>query len=110
MTKKERTIKAIETLIEFYDKNDGRMSRCPLCKIHCRTPRWSKWECVGCPSADRQGSEGCRDFESFKINPTVGATRKAFWIKYLPIIKKWPTSRFTRKGWTYSGDEISRKD
>ena len=107
MTKKERTIKAIETLIEFYDKNDGRMSECPLCDIHLG---FFPWGCEGCPSADWYGEGGCYEFESFNHGSTIGTERKAFWEKYLPIIKKWPTSRFTRKGWTYSGDEISRKD
>jgi hypothetical protein len=125
MTKKERTIKAFEKLAWRYRNPLGLIfftsSHCPLCVIHDMMRG-----CRGCPLASKRGHGECFDFTSCRNarkknrelthidshdKPCKEFIKRAeFFEKYLPVIKKWPASRFTKKGWKYSGDEISREE
>jgi len=86
-TKKERTIKAIKSLIKRYkdileivqdilrivqsegiDSTSfmytfGRKDHCPLCKIHFKT----NLDCKGCPQAGKYGNIGCVNTKSYTI-------------------------------------------
>lgn len=87
--------------------------------------RATRHDCKGCPLASETGTCECIGFETYTSarsayrehrhiidgSPCNEFKRRAeFFKKYLPIIKKWPTERFTKKGWIYSGNEISRED
>jgi hypothetical protein len=83
-------------------------------------------DCRGCPLASRGGSTGCISFRTYApaqkkyyqmrhitLNnaPCQEFKNRAnFFIKYFHTISVWPESRFTKKGWEYSGNEISRED
>ena len=135
MTNKDKTLQAKDELIIKYTERKmpkahlGFFStfNCPLCIIH------SHDNCRGCPLANIFGHPGCTSFESYnKIMVRVDRMRKnnhsknygiilqdpeliesmlkriEFWKKVTPILEEMPASRFTRKGWKYTGNIIPR--
>jgi len=121
MTKKEKTIKACKVLIERYKHPSGHKffnsSSCPLCTIHYICGDFMG--CSGCPLSDKDGNQGCNYFETYKKAhtyylrflhcstndvkeaPKVFIDRAKFFEKIIPILKKIPEKRFTKKGWVY---------
>jgi hypothetical protein len=82
------------------------------------------FNCKGCPLASAKGTCGCIEFKTYRRAQDVYRNKKhiinnepcaefiarsKFFVKYLFIISIWPASRFTKKGWKYSGNEISRE-
>lgn len=104
---------------------------CPLCKIHYKMFMPNKMlkssPCRGCPLANKYGNSGCIKFKSgelardtlMRASPSIYLNdlpieietankikeafeaRAKFFDKIIPILKKIPASRFTRKGWRY---------
>lgn len=120
MTKKERTILAVEELIKRYTekipselRKIGYVKHCSLCAIHFNLH--AEFSCRGCPVADEDGDIGCGIFAYGKYKRgSFGAiranrqSRKAAcdyrakcYRELLKEIKMWPKERFTKKGWIY---------
>lgn len=134
MTKKHRTIKAIEKLIKKYKHPQGQsffsITSCPLCNIHGENAITT---CRGCPLANYIGDEGCDDFNTFiKASAiyltTVGPKytkekyepfpltlptpqefleRAKFFEKLLPLLEEVPSKYFTKTGWAYFDNLIN---
>jgi len=75
MTKKEKTLRAIDKIIELYESYNPEHSyfnpsTCPMCLIHDQTHFRGKIQretgCRGCPLANRKGFPGCADYETFR--------------------------------------------
>ena len=128
-TKKQRTIKAIETLISWYKKGNvehlGEDKACPLCKIHLKKAHplnsfgglaGRQWDCRGCPQTTPTRSiffknhttPGCCNSFSFTQPLDADApSRLALALdmriqhheKLLEKVKAAPASWFTKKGW-----------
>ena len=138
MSNKERTLIAVDMLIDRYENNAIEWVRsgsicdylnCPLCKIHRRVQENN--ECAGCPVANEWKTVGCTRFRSWRMihrklhemndekDKSLHAKREdefkaacvkraEFWRWLLPTLKEWPLSRFTRKGWKYAGIALER--
>jgi len=116
MTNKEKTIKAIEKIIEKYEKftdnlNDySNINTCALCKIYY-TSKHVKPFCRGCILANEKSKQGCIRYNSFKrmqnilhkgyYDKKIFQNRANFFHKHLEYIKSLPTSQFTKRGWKY---------
>lgn len=120
MTNKQKFISAFKDTILKYENPQawaekhcrsgmvlyGSTDSCPICAL-IGNPLWGS--CVPCPMANRERGGGCIDFKSYpgdhesRFPARIKALRKM-----IKVMEKWPESRFTVKGWKFSGKELPR--
>ena len=96
MTKENKTIKAVEILIEWYKEHSIKMSSCPLCIIH----RFNS--CRGCPNQTSNEFLDCVIMHTYRQLVTwdkegTSDSRLEFWEKALPYLRTTPSEYFTCK-------------
>lgn len=127
MTKKQKTIIAIEKLIKKYEHPQGQRffssTSCPLCDVHNTINNSYCRKCRGCPLANINGLSGCNEFRTYrdasiiyfriigsgdtilfpldKETPKEFFERAKFFKELLPVIKLLDKKYFTIRGWEH---------
>lgn len=138
MTKKQKIIEAAKATLRKYRNPKGnvfnKFNSCAMCEAIGKKA-WTN--CIPCPLAHKDGDIGCSEFKSSvlkgsaivvdeygKITNNTGGefskymktkirkqlkARANFYEDIIPILESMPEKRFTRSGWKFTDDRISRE-